>query len=133
MALPTATNFKYGTGKWWGAHVQTYACLRSSIKGTELHQHHLVPKSLFTHGPGRTWNLIDYIPSVTLEEREHLSAVHGSLNACLKERGLWQVPLTESRLTEAIRTCGEFYAHRGLSHFAAAIEEFRRRVYSPAS
>ena len=125
-------NFIYGKGKWWEAHIQSYACLKASLKGEGLHQHHLIPKSLLLKGPVRTRGLIDYVPSVTLDESEHLSTVHDALNSHLASKGVWQRPLTSSELEAAIRFTKEFYKQRGLAHFAEAIEQFLSEIYPRA-
>ena len=65
-ALGPPENVIYGEGTWWEAHIQSYACLKATLKGEGLHQHHLIPKSLFLKGPAQTRGLIDYVPSVTL-------------------------------------------------------------------
>lgn len=128
--LPSAINFQYGVGKWWGAHIQSYACLRSTLRNAGLHQHHLIPKSLIEKGPYKTHFLIDYVPSVTLDQMEHLSSVHEELNAYLTTMGVWQVSLTQSRLEEAINFTRDFYMRHGIYHFSEAIDEFIEKLYS---
>jgi hypothetical protein len=123
----------YGERKWWGAHVQSYARLKASLKGEGLHQHHLIPKSLFLNGPTQTRRLIDYVPSVTLDESEHLSTVHRALNSYLMSKGVWQRSLNSTELGAAIRFTRDFYQQHGLMHFAEAIEEFVAKIYSKAA
>jgi hypothetical protein len=121
-----------GEGKWWGAYVQSYACLKAALKGEGLNQHHLIPKSLFLNGPAKTRGLANYVPSVTLDPHEHLSSVHAALNDYLKSKDVWERPLTSTGLEAAIRFTAEFYRRHGLPHFAAAVEEFLVKVYSRA-
>ena len=121
-----------GAGRWWEAHIQSYACLRRSLEGTGLHQHHLIPKSLFLSGPAPVRGLIDYVPAVTLDQSEHLSAVHGALNSFLRSKRVWQRPLTSKELETAIRFTAEFYEQHDLGHFSEAIEQFLNEVYVKA-
>ena len=115
--------------QWWTSSIQSYAQLRLILKGEGLHQHHLIPKSLFLYGPAKTRDLIDYIPSVPLSEAEHLKTVHSELNNFLATKGLWQRSLSSSELRAAIGLTAEFYERRGLRHFAAAIRGFCGLAY----
>ena len=108
--------------------MQSYAQLKDVLQGEELQQHHLIPKSLFMHGPRETRDLIDYIPSVPLSGAEHLKTLHSVLNDYLKGHGLWQRDLSATELSHAVHLCARFYAERGLNHFAQAIREFAEKV-----
>ncbi len=115
--------------QWWTSTIQSYAQLKIALKGEGLHQHHLIPKSLLLHGPIKTRNLIDYVPSVPLTEAEHLKTLHTALNELLRRNGLWQRDLSAAELRRAIDLVSEFYERHGLRHFAAAIHGFRREAY----
>ena len=101
------------------------------LKGEGLHQHHLIPQSLFSYGPAKTRDLIDYVPSVPLAEAERLKTLHSDLNNFLKKKGFWQRSLSSSELRAAITLTAEFYEQRGLRHFAAAIRGFCRPSLRP--
>ena len=113
----------------WTATILSYAELTAILKGEGLHQHHLIPKSLFLHGPMKARDLIDYVPSVPLAEAEHLKTLHSALNGLLRKNDLWQRDLSASELSRAIDLASEFYERHGLRHFAAAIRAFRKEAY----
>jgi hypothetical protein len=115
--------------QWWTSRILSYAELRVILKGEGLHEHHLVPKSLFRRGPKKTRDLIDYVPSVPLAEAEHLNTLHSALNECLRRQNLWQRDLSAAELRRAIDLVSEFYDQHGLRHFAAAIRAFRKEAY----
>lgn len=128
--LADPRKFRYRSG--CGRLVQSYGLLKGLLEGEGLHQHHLIPKSLFRYGPQWGRALGDFVPSVPLAEAEHLATLHPVLNEYLKEHGLWQRPLSDGELEKAIELTAGFYAERGLRHFAAAIHEFQARVYRVA-
>jgi hypothetical protein len=115
--------------QWWIAHILSYAELKAILKGEGLHEHHLVPKSLFLRGALKTRNLIDYVPSVPLAEAEHLKTLHSALNEWLRKENLWQRDLSAAELRRAIDLVSEFYERHGLRHFAAAVRAFRKEAY----
>jgi hypothetical protein len=116
-------------GRWWTSTIQSYAQLRVALKGEGLHQHHLIPKSLFLRGPKRTRGLIDYIPSIPFTEAEHLRTLHPALNEYLRNNGLWQKHLSRRQLERALRLVADFYSRHGLRHPGAAIHGFRKEAY----
>jgi hypothetical protein len=120
---------RHFANEWWISSIQSYAQLRITLEGEGLHQHHLISKSLFLHGPIPTRGIIDYVPSVTLSQAEHLRTLHTSLNRFLEGKSLWQRSLSSRELSEAIDFTADFYQRRGLRHFAAAIRGFRREAY----
>lgn len=126
-ALGGPRNFRYAAGG--GTLVQPYALLHRILWGQGLHQHHLIPKSLFLNGPLWARPLGDYIPSVPLAREEHLAALHPVLNEYLREHGLWQRPLGARDIEAALDLAARFYRLRGIAHFAAAVLEFRERVF----
>jgi hypothetical protein len=120
---------KHFQRQWWVSHIQSYAQLRVALKGEGLHQHHLLPKTLFLNGPKKTQRLIDYIPSISFTEDEHLKTLHSTLNEFLKSNGLWRRRLSRSELERAMRLTAQFYEGYGLDHFAAALRGFKKAAY----
>jgi hypothetical protein len=116
-------------GRWWTSTIQSYAQLKLALKGEGLHQHHLIPKSLFLRGPKKTRGLIDYIPSIPFTEAEHLKTLHPTLNESLRSNGLWQKRLSRRQLEQAMGLVADFYSRYGLRHLAAAIQGFRKEAF----
>ena len=116
-------------GQWWTSVIQSYSELKGALGGEGLHQHHLIPKSLFLHGPNQTRDLIDYVPSVPLTKAEHLKTLHPMLNELLRAERLWQRDISADELRRAIDLAAEFYERHGIRHFAAAIRGFRKEAY----
>lgn len=115
--------------EWWSSVIQSYAQCRLALRSEGLHQHHLIPKSLFSYGPSWASKLTDYIPSVPLSQGEHLGTLHPTLNEVLKTNGLWQRHLSTARLEDAIDLAAKFYQQHSLRHFATAIRRFRKEAY----
>lgn len=131
--LADSRNIEYGSRQWWSTTVQSYTNWKVSLgKGSGLHIHHLLPKTLLLQGPPFAHELEAYVPSVPLAENEHLASVHAELNRYLKVGDYPTRPLSTKELDRAIQATAIFYFQRGLKHFHAAILEFRTKVYLPA-
>ncbi len=121
----------------------TYAAT-VGLPGKEAH--HLVPQSLFWHGPVDTAALADYVPCYPLDKAVHTGArttmkykgreidagsLHTFLNEELRSAGLFgKKNYTRAELAHAIDISENYYKETGLPFMAEAVAQFRADVFN---
>jgi hypothetical protein len=144
----------YGKGKWWASRIQSYACMALSMQGEGFEQNHLVHAAFFDKGPAHLQHLAAYVPCITLTFEEHRGRgssfhhmkdqmrtgpdgkpYHGcGMDAFLLSKGIRvkQPRFTEQQVAKAIDASAEYWRLIGMDHAAAAVREFKERVFSKA-
>jgi hypothetical protein len=119
-------NYSYGKGSF-----ATYEA--SKVSGME--SHHMIPVALFARGPASLMGLADYVPAMLVVMLEHRGVggqgsanLTESLNTILKDKYYGKI-LTKADLSRAIDEVRAYYGNLGLKEYAAAVAEFKNRIF----
>lgn len=153
--LASALRFVYGEGKWWGSTIQSYACMRLSLRKQGLEQNHLVHAAFFRKGPPRVQHLVAYVPCITLSMEEHRGKKYSyhkmkdgqkvgsgkdSFEGCGMDAFLESKKIdvnaksfTITEIATAINASIQYWDMISIHHAAAALREFKTRVFEPVA
>lgn len=150
----SAFGIEYGRHHWWGSAIQSYARMRLLLRKQGLEQHHLVHAAFFRKGPPSLRALVAYVPCLTLSMEEHRGGKYGvhtmkdgqpvgageeafagcGMDAFLHSKGIdvKAGSFSAGQVARALDCCIEYWDMVGLDHAAAALREFKSRVFEPA-
>jgi hypothetical protein len=150
-----ALKFEYGSGKWWAGTIQSYALMRLILKGQGLEQNHLVHAAFFRKGPARVHHLTAYVPCLTLSMQEHRGEKYSyhkmkdgqkvgtgknafdgcGMDAFLRSKqiNVNADSFSINEIARAINASIEYWEMIDVDHAAAALREFKERVFEPVA
>jgi hypothetical protein len=153
--LKSALNYEYGAGEWWCSSIQSYACMKLTMRKQGLEQNHLVHAAFFRNGPSHVQGLAAYVPCLTLSMEEHRGEKYSyhkmkdgekvgsgkdsfqgcGMDAFLRSNGINvnAGSFSIAEIAKAISMSVKYWEMIGIDHAAAALREFNTRVFAPVA